>query len=102
MIIGVPREIKTQEYRVALTPAGVDALVRAGHSVIIEDQAGQGSGFFNAIYQAAGAKIADSAEAVWNQAEMIVKVKEPLPGEYKFFRPGLVLFTFWTWRLKKA
>jgi alanine dehydrogenase len=94
MIIGVPREIKTQEYRVALTPAGVDALVRAGHSVILEDQAGQGSGFFNAIYQAAGAKIADSAEAVWNQAEMIVKVKEPLPGEYKFFRPGLVLFTF--------
>ncbi len=94
MIIGVPREIKTQEYRVALTPAGVDALVRAGHSVIIEDQAGQGSGFFNALYQAAGATIADSAEAVWNQAEMIVKVKEPLPGEYKFFRPGLVLFTF--------
>jgi len=94
MIIGVPREIKTQEYRVALTPAGVDALVRAGHRVIIEDQAGQGSGFFNAAYQAAGAKIADAAEAVWSQAEMIVKVKEPLPVEYKFFRPGLLLFTF--------
>jgi len=94
MIIGVPREMKTQEYRVALTPAGVDALVHAGHPVIIEDQAGQGSGFLNSDYQAAGAKISRSAEEVWTQAEMIVKVKEPLPSEYKFLRPGLIIFTF--------
>jgi alanine dehydrogenase len=94
MIIGVLREIKTQEYRVALTPAGVDALVHAGHRVIIDDQAGQGSGFLNSDYEAAGAKIASSAAEVWTQAEMIVKVKEPLPSEYKFLRPGLIIFTF--------
>ena len=94
MILGVPREIKTQEYRVALTPAGVDALVHAGHRVVVEDQAGQGSGFLNEDYEAAGAKIARSAEEVWTDAEMIVKVKEPLPSEYKFLRPGLSIFTF--------
>jgi alanine dehydrogenase len=94
MIIGVPREIKTQEYRVALTPAGVDALVHAGHTVMIEDQAGQGSGFGNSDYRDAGAKIGHSAEEVWAQAEMIVKVKEPQPSEYKFLHPGLILFTF--------
>ena len=94
MIIGVTREIKSQEYRVAITPAEVDALVHAGHTVVIEDQAGQGSGFLNAAYQAAGAKIARSGEEVWTQAEMVVKVKEPLPSEYKFFRPGLIIFTF--------
>ena len=94
MIIGVTREIKTQEYRVAITPAEVDALVHAGHTVVIEDQAGQGSGFLNSDYQAAGAKIARSAGEVWTQAEMIVKVKEPLPSEFKFFRPGLIIFTF--------
>jgi len=94
MIIGVTREIKTQEYRVAITPAGVDALVHSGHTVVIEDQAGQGSGFLNSDYQAAGAKIARSAGEVWTQAEMIVKVKEPLPSEFQFFRPGLIIFTF--------
>ena len=94
MIIGVTREIKTQEYRVALTPAGVDALVHAGHTVIVEDQAGGESGFSNASYEAAGAKIARSGEEVWARAEMIVKVKEPLPSEFQFFRPGLILFTF--------
>ena len=81
MIIGVTREIKTQEYRVAITPAEVDALVHNGHIVVIEDQAGQGSGFLNSDYQAAGARIARSGEEVWTQAEMIVKVKEPLPSE---------------------
>jgi len=94
MIIGVPKEIKTQEYRVALTPAGVDALIRAGHRVVIEDGAGEGSGFLNADYQAAGAGIAASTVEVWSNAEMIVKVKEPLPSEYGFFRPGLIIFTF--------
>jgi alanine dehydrogenase len=94
MIIGLPREIKTQEYRVALTPAGVDALVHAGHQVWVESGAGEESGFANADYQTAGARMVNSAAEVWTHAEMIVKVKEPLPSEYPFFRPGLILFTF--------
>ena len=88
MIIGVTREIKAQEYRVAITPAEVDALVHAGHTVIIEDQAGQGSGFLNSGYQAAGAKIVHSAGEVWTRAEMVVKVKEPLPSEFNFSGRG--------------
>jgi alanine dehydrogenase len=94
MIIGVPKEIKAQEYRVALTPAGADALVRAGHRVLIEDEAGEGSGFGNSDYQAAGAFIVGSAAEVWENSEMIVKVKEPLASEYPYFRPGLILFAF--------
>ncbi len=94
MIIGVPKEIKNQEYRVALTPAGADALVRSGHQVIMENGAGEGSGFRNSDYQAAGAAIMKSAAEVWERSAMIVKVKEPLESEYKFFRPGLILFTF--------
>jgi alanine dehydrogenase len=94
MIIGLPREIKTQEYRVALTPAGVDALVQSGNRVWVESGAGEESGFTNSDYERAGARIANSASEVWKQAEMIVKVKEPLPSEYAFFRPGMILFTF--------
>lgn len=94
MMIGVPKEIKNQEYRVALTPAGADALVRSGHQVIIENGAGEGSGFGNSDYQSAGAMIMKSAAEVWERAAMVVKVKEPLASEYKFFRPGLILFTF--------
>jgi len=94
MIIGVPKEIKTQEYRVALTPAGADALVHAGHRVIVENGAGEESGFLNSDYQKAGAKIAKTAREIWEKAEMIVKVKEPLVSEYKYFRPGLILFTY--------
>jgi alanine dehydrogenase len=94
MIIGVPKEIKTQEYRVALTPAGADALVRAGHRVLVENGAGEESGFRNSDYQAAGAFIARFAPEVWENSEMIVKVKEPLSSEYKYFRPGLIIFTF--------
>ncbi len=94
MIVGVPREIKTEEYRVALTPAGVDALVRSGHRVHVESGAGEESGFPNADYRSAGARILPSAPEVWSDADMIVKVKEPLPSEYAFFRPGLILFTF--------
>lgn len=93
MNIGVPREIKTQESRVALTPAGVDALVRAGHRVLVEEKAGEGSGFADADYLKAGAEIRPARE-LWTNAEMIVKVKEPLPAEFEFFRPGLILFTF--------
>lgn len=94
MIIGLPREIKTQEYRVALIPAGVDTLIHAGHQVWVESGAGEESGFSNSDYQAAGARIVNSAAEVWNHAEMIVKVKEPLSSEFPFFRPGLILLTF--------
>lgn len=94
MIIGLPREIKPQEHRVGLTPAGVDALVRAGHQVIVEKGAGEGSGFSDKDYRQAGARILAEASEVWAEADMIVKVKEPLPVEYDYFKPGLVLFTY--------
>ncbi|HSR13196.1 MAG TPA: alanine dehydrogenase [Thermodesulfobacteriota bacterium] len=94
MIVGVPREIKNQEYRVALTPAGADHLVRAGHRVLVEEGAGQGSGFADSDYKGVGAVAAVSASRVWEESEMILKVKEPLPSEFDFFRPGLLLFTF--------
>jgi alanine dehydrogenase len=94
MVIGMPREIKAQGYRVALTPAGVDNLVHKGHRVLLETGAGEGSGFLNRDYEKAGATILKSAGDIWREAEMIVKVKEPLPAEYPFFRPGLILFTF--------
>ena len=87
MIIGVPKEIKNNENRVALTPAGVVSFVNAGHKVLIEKDAGIGSGFTNEDYAKAGAEIIDSAEQVWAKAEMIMKVKEPLSSEYKYFRP---------------
>jgi alanine dehydrogenase len=94
MIIGVPKEVKTEEYRVALTPAGADALVRAGHRVMVENGAGQESGFLDSDYRKAGARIARTAGEIWKRAEMIVKVKEPLASEYKYFRPELILFTY--------
>ncbi|MGG2972528.1 alanine dehydrogenase [Geobacillus stearothermophilus] len=94
MIIGVPKEIKNNENRVAITPAGVLSFVQAGHTVLIEKEAGVGSGFSNNDYARAGAQIIEQAEDVWAQADMVMKVKEPLPSEYRFFRPGLVLFTY--------
>ena len=93
MIVGVPREIKTGEQRVALTPAGARVLSEAGHRILIERGAGQGSGIRDADYTAAGAAL-DSVEAVWARAEMILKVKEPLPPEYPRLRPGQILFTY--------
>ncbi|MFZ0447323.1 MAG: alanine dehydrogenase [Bacillus sp. (in: firmicutes)] len=94
MIIGVPKEIKNNENRVALTPAGVVSYVQAGHKVLIETNAGIGSGFTNEEYVAAGAVIIEDAGDVWTQADMIMKVKEPLEIEYKYFREGLILFTY--------
>jgi len=94
VIIGVPREIKQDETRVALTPAGAGALVRAGHQVVIERGAGTASGFTDAEYESAGARLAGSAEDVWGEADMVVKVKEPLPAEYGLFREGQILFTY--------
>lgn len=94
MIIGVPKEIKDQEARVGVTPAGVKALTEAGHTVLVETQAGEQSGFPDAEYQNAGAEIVGEPGPVWGKAEMVVKVKEPIEKEYVFFREGLVLFTY--------
>jgi alanine dehydrogenase len=93
MIIGVPREIKTREYRVGINPGGVQSLLRAGHRVLVERGAGLGSGISDQELQHAGATLVESAEEAWS-ADMVLKVKEPLPAEYKYFRPGLVLFTY--------
>ncbi|MDI3327061.1 MAG: alanine dehydrogenase [Alicyclobacillaceae bacterium] len=94
MVIGVPREIKNNENRVAATPAGVYALVSAGHRVLVEAGAGEGSGFSDREYREAGAELVAEAKRVWESADLVVKVKEPQPEEYNFFRPGLILFTF--------
>jgi len=94
MIIGVPKEIKDNEARVGVTPAGVKALTEAGHHVLVETQAGAQSGFPDAEYQNAGAEIAGDAGHVWGKSETVVKVKEPIEQEYVFFREGLVLFTY--------
>lgn len=94
MIIGIPREVKNNENRVAMTPASVSVLVQANHTVIVEKGAGESSGFLDQQYIEAGADIIEEAATVWERAEMIVKVKEPLPSEYPFFRPGLILFTY--------
>ncbi|MEW5904265.1 MAG: alanine dehydrogenase [Pseudomonadota bacterium] len=94
MKIGVPKEIKTNENRVALVPAGVEALVAGGHQVLVERGAGLGSGFDDAAYQAAGAQIQPDAAMVWADAEMIVKVKEPIEREWPHIRAGQVIFTY--------
>jgi alanine dehydrogenase len=94
VLVGVPKEIKNNENRVAMTPAGVFELVNRGHQVLVETGAGLGSGFSNQDYLSAGAKIADSAKEVWAAAEMIVKVKEPIAAEYPHMRKGQVLFTY--------
>lgn len=94
MIVGVPKEIKTAENRVALVPAGAEALVGDGHTVLVEQGAGLGSGFADDAYRAVGATIAGSVDEVWAKAEMILKVKEPIEPEWKRIRNGQVLFTY--------
>ena len=94
MIIGVPREIKEQEQRVALLPSAADLLRRRGHSMLIEKNAGVGSGYADEDYVQAGAEIVGQAKEVFGRADMIVKVKEPLPAEYPFLRKGQILFTY--------
>ncbi len=94
MIVGLPKEIKDNEYRVGLTPAGVRALSDAGHQVIVEKTAGEGSGFDDGLYQKAGADIIDTADDVWAKADMIVKVKEPIEPEYPRMRERQLLFTY--------
>ncbi|HBR14325.1 MAG TPA: alanine dehydrogenase [Candidatus Omnitrophica bacterium] len=94
MIIGVPKEIKNNEYRVALLPVGVDMLKRDGHKVYLEKGAGLGSGITDGEYQASGAVILDSPAEIYAEAEMIVKIKEPQEGEYALLRPGQIVFTY--------
>ncbi|MBC7262213.1 MAG: alanine dehydrogenase, partial [Chloroflexi bacterium] len=94
MIIGVPKEIKDNEYRVSVTPGGVHQLVEEGHQVLIERGAGEGSGFTDREYMEAGAEIVADAADVWHRAEMVMKVKEPLPQEYGYLREGLILYTY--------
>ncbi|WP_337175354.1 alanine dehydrogenase [Paludisphaera sp.] len=102
MIVGVPREIKADEYRVAMLPVGVEELTRAGHRVLVQAGAGRGSGLDDALYEAAGATIVADAAELWAQAEMIVKVKEPLPSEWPLIRPGHVLFAYFHFAADEA
>jgi len=94
MIIGIPKEIKAEEKRVAITPAGVSALVSHGHRVLVERHAGAGSGLSEAEYRTAGAQVMRTARQVWQDADMVLKVKEPLASEYRYLREGLIVFTY--------
>ena len=94
MIIGVPKEIKNNENRVALTPAGVAELVKHGHDVRVQRTAGEGSGFADAEYESAGATLLATIEDTYAQAEMIMKVKEPIESEYSLIRENQLLFTY--------
>ncbi|WP_286232324.1 alanine dehydrogenase [Neobacillus mesonae] len=94
MIIGVPKEIKNNENRVAITPAGVVSFVNSGHRVLVEKGAGAGCGFTDEQYESMGAEMIEKAADVWAAVDMVMKVKEPLPSEYKYFRNDLILFTY--------
>lgn len=102
MIIGVPREIKTNENRVALVPAGVEILVGAGHTVYVEAGAGEGSGFADTDYQQAGARMLPIAAEVWEKAEMIMKVKEPIATEWPHMRAGQIIYTYFHFAAAEA
>ncbi|MDA0748687.1 MAG: alanine dehydrogenase, partial [bacterium] len=94
MIVGVPKEIKADENRVALLPVGAERLVQSGHRVLVESQAGRASGATDDEYVVAGAQIVDTAEEVYGESELIVKVKEPLSAEYGLLRKGQVVFCY--------
>ena len=94
MIVGIPKEVKDNEYRVAATPEGVRELVRAGNAVVVEAGAGMGSAISDDEYVGAGALVLPDADSVFTQADLIVKVKEPQPQEYSRFREGQILFTY--------
>ncbi|HEY0699088.1 MAG TPA: alanine dehydrogenase, partial [Micromonospora sp.] len=93
MKVGIPREVKNHEYRVAITPAGVHEFIRSGHEVYVESGAGVGSSIPDEDFAKAGATILDSADDVWDTAELVLPVKEPVGEEYHRMRPGQVLFT---------
>lgn len=101
MIIGVPKEIKSDEYRVALIPAGVEEMVKHRHTVLIEKGAGMGSGISDQEYTRAGAKLIDNFKEIYNQAQLVMKVKEPLPEEYPFLREDQIAFTFFHFAASK-
>lgn len=94
MIVGVPKEIKADEYRVGMVPAGVRELVLKNHTVLVEKSAGDGSGLPDDLYIKEGAEVVSTAQEVWSRSELIVKVKEPIEEEYKYLREGLLLYTF--------
>ena len=94
MIVGVPKEVKNNEYRVSLVPSGVEALVESGHEVLIESEAGSGTSIDDSEYVEAGAKIVSAPEEIFGRADMVMKVKEPLPTEYPLIRKGQILFTY--------
>ena len=94
MIIGIPKEIKNNEYRVSILPAGVETLTHAGHQVLIEHNAGFGSGITDVDYETVGAEIVDTPDLVYSQAEMILKIKEPQPSEYSLIKKGQMIFTY--------
>src|SRR5580700_11347330 len=94
MIIGVPKEVKDHEARVGLVPSGVIALREAGHEVLVETAAGEGSAITDSEYMQAGAGIAQKPDEIWHKADLVVKVKEPQPSEYELLRPDLILFTY--------
>ena len=94
MNIGVPKEIKTREYRVGMVPAGVKTLASKGHQVLVQKGAGEGSGISDDMYKKAGAKIVESAKEIWQTADMIIKVKEPLDQEFSYMRKGQILYTY--------
>jgi alanine dehydrogenase len=102
MIVGVPKEIKTDEYRVAMIPVGAEELTRAGHQVLIQAGAGQGSGISDEHYAANGAEIVPDAETIWRKSDLVVKVKEPLPQEWPLLRSGQILFTYFHFAADEA
>jgi alanine dehydrogenase len=102
MIIGLPKEIKRDEYRVAMIPVGVEELTRAGHRVLVQRTAGIGSGLLDSDYEEAGAVLVDTAEEVWAQADLVVKVKEPQKSELALLRPGQTLFTYFHFAADRA
>lgn len=101
MIIGLPKEIKPNENRVGLVPVGVETLRAHGHTVLVETTAGVGSGFDDAAYRAAGAKIIKTAKEVYHKSDMIVKVKEPIKQEYGLIKPGQIVFTYFHFAASK-
>jgi alanine dehydrogenase len=102
MIVGVPREIKSDEYRVAMLPVGAEELTAAGHTVLFEAGAGQGSGIADALYAAAGGHVVDTAEEVWARADLVIKVKEPQPTEWPRLRRGQTVFTYFHFAADEA
>lgn len=94
MIIGVPKEVKNNENRIGLTPQSVEQLSKNGHEILVQKDAGKNIGYFDDQYLNAGAKIINTAEDLYKSSEMVVKVKEPIPDEYKYLREDLTLFTY--------